>query len=929
MAGIDLSELPDQIDLSELPDQEEPAKQTAGKYDSKGLLQRAYEFVTPSIGLREKGVDLRGDAQLEIPAISNFFNSMADKLKPQDPNADVMLNNIRGIGSGGMRLLGGILATGFDPSAVFTKGSDIMSLLPKVESPRLALPAGRRVQPDIIEMRGDTPFIAGPAGNPLGQAAAHDVPPDIAARISGIAIPGKGELIPPALDTELVREQNRLKNLMFGEHEQAGLQRLTTPERPPMSQPAESGDTTLGFAEQTNPEKSLGYPLDIVPNRLRPRTAQSVTEATTPNIFKRLLKDEEGSLDIQKLYSEWKKRVDTGLTREDFESYVATQAARTEDILPSARAAKIDLSKIPDQAAAPKIPDIPAEQLAAQPQSVIQKLTAAIDEGIIKAKEQAKSYTKERAGRFANLKSVTTPGEKGFYQQLGTLKGEYEKLGMPPLREVLDQKDIDSVVDIISAAPVGDELTKIHAKSGLVKLLNGQIPQPSELKILNQILGTAIDVPGVAKLPATPSKLRQIYELTRGLKSVDVPFMTSAAFRQGSGLFGTREWLKAFKDQARSFSSERVYDKIMEGVEANPIHQKRVIATPLGQTEFASIADQIGLATSDLKSLSSRDEQIRGIIAEKIPGLGRWIRGSNRSYTAFINSLRTATAENWLKAANLIDGQGRITNVVEASKIANTINELTGAGSLRIAAPFSRFTKSGRELNLQKSADNLSLLFFSPKLMVRDARMMNPLNYMKNDKLVRLKYLEGAVRRAGMWAGFTTLGALAGADVSDNPLSSDFGKVKMGDTRADAGSGLLQWIVLTARQAAGESTSSTSGRTREFGSNAVASTRKDLALDFLINRLHPSLRPIANFAAATKNRPFYPMSEAGESVTPFPVADMIELMKHDPEMEQIILGLAASGLSMGSMTYGKSDFGKPTFEVPGDVKFEGGSLIPR
>jgi hypothetical protein len=205
--------------------------------------------------------------------------------------------------------------------------------------------------------------------------------------------------------------------------------------------------------------------------------------------------------------------------------------------------------------------------------------------------------------------------------------------------------------------------------------------------------------------------------------------------------------------------------------------------------------------------------------------------------------------------------------------------------------------------------------------------MINPMNYMKNPKLVRMKYLEGAVRRAAVWATFLGIGSLLGAETELNPLSSDFGKARIGNTRMDSGTGLLQWIVLTARHATGLSKSSTSNRTTELGSSAIARTREDITYEFMKNKLHPALSPGLAAYGASKNNPMYLGSEALESVSPFPVSDLIDLMKSDPEIEQIIMGMISTSASMGSQTYSPREFGKPQFDIPGDVKFEGGKII--
>ena len=568
--------------------------------------------------------------------------------------------------------------------------------------------------------------------------------------------------------------------------------------------------------------------------------------------------------------------------------------------------------------------DIPIKHITDEipkPLTATEKLRESLKEVPGKIKEQETITTAERAKKFAEIGEVETPGRAGYFEELGKLKGEVPKVTGSPLK--LETSEIDELYDSIKGA-IPDKPTSIRARGAVEKLMRGEIPQQNELDTLESYLAFISEEPGTAKQITARSKLREVYELARGFMSVDLPFMTSAAFRQSAPMVGKSQWFEAFANGARSFGNEGTYNSIMDALQKSPIHRKRFLGS-----KITNIADEIGLAQSDLKTLTSREEQIRSTLAERMPVWGKYVRANNRAFTAFQNTIRTRTAEDWLKAAGAINAEGNITNLVEAKKLANTINELTGHGSLKIAQPFSRFTKSGNEYNLERAADTLSLIFWSPRLMARDMRMMNPLNYIKTEKLDRLKYLEGAVRRAGVWATFTGLASGLGARVNSDPTSSDFGKARIGDTRLDAGSGLLQWIVLSARQLTGERTSSASNRTTEFGSNILAGTRQSAFEEFFKNRIHPSLSLPISFLSASKGRPFYPMSEVAEKLTPIPIQDLTELMQSNPEIEQILMSLVGSSLAMGASTYGVRDFGKPQFNIPGDVPFEGGRLFGR
>ncbi len=70
-----------------------------------------------------------------------------------------------------------------------------------------------------------------------------------------------------------VAEQNRLANLDYAAAEQQPGTRLNIPSSGRYELPSVSGETTGGFTPQTTSQ--LPYPLNVIPNRLRPRTVQS------------------------------------------------------------------------------------------------------------------------------------------------------------------------------------------------------------------------------------------------------------------------------------------------------------------------------------------------------------------------------------------------------------------------------------------------------------------------------------------------------------------------------------------------------------------------------------------------------------------------------------------------------------------------------
>ena len=182
-------------------------------------------------------------------------------------------------------------------------------------------------------------------------------------------------------------------------------------------------------------------------------------------------------------------------------------------------------------------------------------------------------------------------------------------------------------------------------------------------------------------------------------------------------------------------------------------------------------------------------------------------------------------------------------NIVLAKEIADFVNTATGHGPLKThILPFKQ-----AELSLEGSAKVLNLAMFSPGLLASRVRMLNPSTYIMASPYVRKQYMKAAISTAAAWYAFTEMAKMAGGDevqVSNEPTSADFGKIRIGNTRMDPGGGFLQFLVQYARMYEGGYTSSASQEFHPFGQGFQAETQLSNALRFVSNKLNP----VAKFA---------------------------------------------------------------------------------
>ena len=144
---------------------------------------------------------------------------------------------------------------------------------------------------------------------------------------------------------------------------------------------------------------------------------------------------------------------------------------------------------------------------------------------------------------------------------------------------------------------------------------------------------------------------------------------------------------------------------------------------------------------------------------------------------------------------------------------------------------------------------------------------------------VRKQYLKAITSVAAAWYGMAQLSKLAGAEVSDDWTSADFGKIRIGDFRLDPAAGFQQYLVAYARAFNGGSTSTTTGTFHRFGSGYQAQTQEDLAERFFVNKLNPVAKFAFDYYNASEYNPFHIGDRTLQMFMPLAIQDAIELYK--------------------------------------------------
>ena len=215
-----------------------------------------------------------------------------------------------------------------------------------------------------------------------------------------------------------------------------------------------------------------------------------------------------------------------------------------------------------------------------------------------------------------------------------------------------------------------------------------------------------------------------------------------------------------------------------------------------------------------------------------------------RATIAYLNNIRL---EKYLQGEEMLrmQGIGYDGNEKQYKAVADVINTFTGRGSLG---------------KLEMVSKPLSLVFFSPRMWSSTIQQTIALPYFyaaagKGTTEVGLKKIKPTVAQKMIMYDYMKYVALTGAilmlikaqeddddekgmKIETNSLSSDFGKIKYGNTRIDPWGGRIQNIVLISRIMSDSMISK--GEVKQLGSSNYVSTKGDLLAQMATNKLAPS-----------------------------------------------------------------------------------------
>lgn len=206
-----------------------------------------------------------------------------------------------------------------------------------------------------------------------------------------------------------------------------------------------------------------------------------------------------------------------------------------------------------------------------------------------------------------------------------------------------------------------------------------------------------------------------------------------------------------------------------------------------------------------------------------------------------------------------------------------------------------------------RSAPLVNALLFAPRFVF--SRLQLPTLLFHSSPLVRKEAARTLVQFLGAGVGILSMAAMAGAKIEIDPRSSDFGKIKVGNTRLDIWAGYVQWARFLSQLATAESKITGTGKIVERN-----------RLDTVWNLIQSKESPMASiFTDLMKGEtfigePVISWKSLRDRLTPLFVQDMLDAIDTD----SVGGGLAATPglLGVGVVSYESKQSSWPSGELP-------------
>ena len=679
--------------------------------------------------------------------------------------------------------------------------------------------------------------------------------------------------------------------------------------------------------EKVRQGKSTKSPEEI--RALLQRRDELITQAQSSTTTPTREKPKKAGLKIsayQKSVENYKARTDTGITfrdpetrknisrtYEDVKSELDALRGLPEDQVDAAvkaRAKSLEdkMSKFRSENAKYAFPDAD-EPTQKAIQEVMDQLNPA-NRAFNKAQKLQSSEKAARINKGVASYEAAGGGEAGFRAKLGSLKGKYTESGFEPL--TASESTQKTLLDDIEKSDLRD-FEKLNTQQALRKIW-GSIdakPTKSDINYIRKYFGDDMaDAVDQSIEEGGKSWRDKIVDIAGVPRAAMASFDLSMGLRQG-GQVAVRnfpEWVNANKESIKYVKNADYFKSEMKRIADDDAYE--------------TIVDKLGVR---LPAVDGNSDEIMASanLLEKIPVYGRGIEASDRAYSGGLTKLRYNIAKKWIDSLGGTDEALKNLSEKDLRDIGEVINTSTGSGGKK-----GGFT--------EKHMQTLATTLFAPRLWASRLNAINPAYYARLSPIARRRAIENIASFMGAAGVVVGLADAAGMDVEMDPRSSDFMKIKTGNTRFDIFGGLQQNVVFFSRMVTGEKKNSSTGEIQTMGDGFGQPTRLDLAQDMLQNKLNPLLGYAARMLQSTdgetgnpndrKDRFGEDISVAKETldlVTPLGVGGLSDTYADTGDLPKSLAMNVPNFFGIGTQTYGETATKDQKTDSNGKIAFGG------
>lgn len=501
------------------------------------------------------------------------------------------------------------------------------------------------------------------------------------------------------------------------------------------------------------------------------------------------------------------------------------------------------------------------------------KLIKLIKEAKPLKSQKARLLRADRQEKAKKLLQVqkSVKGEKLVMGTKKALKGKSPLPDFTPLNTSLSTREIDTLFNMVNTSPVRSGFDKGRAFLALDELLKGKIITKSQIANLETVFGK-----GLTKALAGKRSIGEViqdlsFEIINLPRAVMASFDLSAPLRQGV-IFSISHPVASAKAYGRSVRATASL-KYADDIERVTLNSK-----------FGRMADEFGVHSSPTgftAKIAGKEEQYMSRLAEKIPG----VAASERGFTTFLNQQRrevfSVQAKKWIKRGITPEADPK-----SYEQLASFINHATGRGSMETMRP--------------GALTALNAAFFSPRFQVSRVQVIGDLVNPNTTKHVRKVVARDLVEFYVTGMSVMAMAKAAGAEVEMNPQSSDYGKIKVGNTRYNYWGAFQPLATFTARVA--------TGKVKTTGTKKVKDKNRAAIIGgFLRTKLAPVPGGVVDVLVGetmggdpVEATGEFAGKKAYESLTPLFIQDVADAFKHQEVDGQfpISAGLAFHGIGV-------------------------------